>query len=50
MGTFTSPGQQPGNSQKKQKEGKITIDYIPKSDKKFENNTGEYIDFEEVKE
>ncbi len=50
MGTFTSPGQQQNNHQKKQKEGKVTIDYIPKSDKKVENSEGEYIDFEEVKE
>lgn len=51
MGTFTSSsGQQQSNQHKKQKEGRVTIDYIPKADKKVENNEGEYIDFEEVKE
>jgi hypothetical protein len=50
MGTFTSPGQQQNNHHKKQKEGKVTIDYVPKSEKKVESNEGEYIDFEEVKE
>ncbi len=50
MGTFTSTGQNQNQQYKKQKEGKVTIDYVPKSEKKVEDNKGEYIDFEEVKE
>ena len=34
---------------KKKKEGKVTINYQPKSDKTFGKEDGDYIDFEEVK-
>ena len=35
--------------QKKKQEGRITINYKPKSDKNFGKNEGDYVDFEEVK-
>jgi hypothetical protein len=35
--------------QHKQKEGKISIDYVPPVDKKIKKDEGDYIDFEEVK-
>jgi hypothetical protein len=35
--------------QKRQKEGSVTINYQPKSDKNFKKNEGDYVDFEEVK-
>ena len=50
MGTFTSFHQQQNSHHKQKREGKVTIDYIPKAEKKVENNEGEYIDFEEVKD
>ena len=35
----------------KKKQGKINIDYTPEKDKKpKQNNIGEYVDFEEIKE
>jgi hypothetical protein len=34
--------------QKKRQEGKVTINYQPKSDKNFGKNDGDYVDFEEV--
>ena len=34
--------------QKKQ-EGRVTVDYNPKSNKGFDRNEGDYVDFEEVK-
>ena len=37
------------NFQKKKNEGEITIDYVPKKTKKISNDTGEYIEYEEVK-
>ena len=37
------------SKQKKKKEGKVTINYQPKSDKTFGKEDGDYIDFEEVK-
>ena len=30
------------------KEGDITIDYVPKSDKKVQKDSGDYVDYEEV--
>ncbi|MDR1120135.1 MAG: DUF4834 family protein [Dysgonamonadaceae bacterium] len=35
--------------QKKKQEGKVTINYQPKSDKNFGKEEGDYVDFEEVK-
>jgi len=35
--------------QKKKNEGRVTINYQPKSDKNFGKNDGDYVDFEEVK-
>ncbi len=35
--------------QKKKREGKVTVNYQPKSDKNFGKEEGDYIDFEEVK-
>ena len=35
--------------QKKKKEGHITIQYQPKSNKNFQKDDGDYVDFEEVK-
>ena len=37
------------SKQKKKKEGHVTINYQPKSDKTFGKEEGDYIDFEEVK-
>jgi len=33
----------------KQKEGKVSIDYVPPIDKKIKKDEGDYIDYEEVK-
>ena len=33
----------------KQKEGKVSIDYVPPVDKKINKDEGDYIDYEEVK-
>ena len=30
------------------KEGEVTIDYMPESDKKVQKNSGDYVDYEEV--
>ena len=35
--------------QKKKKDGHITIHYQPKSNKNFQKDDGDYVDFEEVK-
>ena len=35
--------------QKKKQEGNVTINYQPKTNKSFEKDAGDYIDFEEVK-
>jgi hypothetical protein len=35
---------------KNQKEGEITVDFKPGSSKKFDSSTGDYIDYEEVKD
>ena len=35
--------------QKKKQEGRITINYQPKSKKNYNENEGDYIDFEEIK-
>ena len=35
--------------QKKKQEGRITINYQPRSKKNFNENEGDYIDFEEIK-
>jgi len=35
--------------QKKKQEGRVTINYQPKSDKNFGKDDGDYVDFEEVK-
>ena len=32
------------------KEGETTIDYIPKKDKKFKKEDGEYVNYKDVKE
>ena len=34
--------------QKKKQEGRVTINYRPKSNKNFGKNDGDYVDFEEV--
>ena len=34
--------------QKKKKEGHITINYHPKSNKNFQKEDGDYVDYEEV--
>lgn len=36
-------------SNRARKEGEVTIDYIPKKDKKIDKETGDYVDYEEVK-
>ena len=41
--------QQAYNKRKQQREGEVTIDYTPKNKKRFSNNSGEYVDFEEIK-
>ena len=35
--------------QKKKQEGRVTVNYHPKSQKSFRKDEGDYIDFEEVK-
>ena len=35
---------------KNRKDGQITVDYEPQKEKIIENETGEYVDFEEIKE
>jgi hypothetical protein len=44
----TSPG--PQKSHEKKKEGEVTIDFVPKNKKQFKKDSGDYIEFEEVKE
>ena len=34
--------------QKKKKDGHVTVHYQPKSNKNFQKNDGDYVDFEEV--
>jgi len=34
---------------KKKQEGRVTINYQPKSDKNFGKEDGDYVDFEEIK-
>ena len=34
---------------KKKTEGRVTVNYQPKSDKNFRKTEGDYVDFEEVK-
>ena len=34
--------------QKKKQEGRVTINYQPKSEKNFKKSEGDYVDFEEV--
>ena len=35
--------------QKKKKDGHVTIHYQPKSNKNFQKDDGDYVDFEEIK-
>jgi len=38
-----------GNMNKSsKKEGEVTIDYVPESDKKVQKNSGDYVDYEDV--
>ncbi len=37
------------NQQKKKKEGEVTVNYKPKSNKAYQKEEGDYIDFEEIK-
>ena len=37
------------SQQKKKKDGHITIHYQPKSNKNFQKDDGDYVDFEEIK-
>ncbi len=41
--------QQSYNKQKQRREGEVTIDYKKKNKKQYSNNSGEYVDFEEIK-
>ena len=36
-------------SQKRKKEGEVSIDYIPDNKKHFNKDSGDYVDYEEVK-
>ena len=46
---FTSASSKPGKSSSAtKKEGEVTIDYVPKKNKKVGKSTGDYIDYEEV--
>ena len=38
------------NQHSNKKEGDMTVNTNPKKDKKFDNNDGDYIDYEEIKE
>ena len=55
MWLFKSP-EQPSRSttseqsHKKKKEGEVTIDYMPDNKKHIRKDSGDYIDYEEVKE
>jgi hypothetical protein len=55
MWLFKSP-EQPGRSttsqqsQKKKKEGEVSIDYMPDNKKHFREDSGDYVDYEEVNE
>jgi hypothetical protein len=31
------------------REGEVTIDYIPENKKQYPNNSGDYVDYEEIK-
>ncbi|UCG27557.1 MAG: hypothetical protein JSV24_11380 [Bacteroidales bacterium] len=48
-GTNRSAGQY-NQEHKKKKEGEITIDFIPENKKHIQKDSGDYIDFEEIKE
>lgn len=37
-----------GNQQSKNKEGKVTVDYIPSKERKNRSDDDEYVDYEEV--
>jgi hypothetical protein len=37
-------------STKNHKEGEITVDFNPGNSKKFDSSTGDYVDYEEVKD
>jgi hypothetical protein len=51
MEDFTSRAQQFQNQhQTKNKEGDVTINYTPGSKKQNSQNTGEYVDYEEIKD
>jgi hypothetical protein len=41
--------QQSYNKKKQRSEGEVTIDYKPKNKKQYSDNSGEYVDFEEIK-
>ena len=44
-------GEEPNkNKGKTRREGEVTIDNIPETKKNYPKNTGEYVDFEEIKE
>jgi hypothetical protein len=40
---------QSGNKRKQPRDGEVTIDYQPKNKKQYADDTGEYIDYEEIK-
>jgi len=54
MWLFRSPEKpaNPSSAQKTQKkaEGEVTIDYIPDNKKHINKDSGDYVDYEEVKE
>ena len=41
--------QQSYKNYNQQREGEVTIDYEPKNKKRYSNNSGDYVDFEEIK-
>ena len=41
--------QQSNNNSQRKREGEVTIDAKPERKKKFSNDSGEYVDFEEIK-
>jgi len=46
-GSNSTSGRRNMNKSSK-KEGEITIDYLPESDKKVQKDNGDYVDYEEV--
>lgn len=48
MGGFS--GQQQRNTRTQKKEGEVTIDYSPQKKQPKSNDSGEYVDYVEVKE